>query len=271
MSTSAVLPISAAAPVDYNSASASTAQQAVFNSVLNQLQQSVASGDLPSSQTLLNAVSAISPSASSGTAPLATFLSNLSTAISSDSISDAQNALITYQTSAASTSSSDSLSLIPTANTAQEAAQITARVVKNASQLFVDTHPKPAPLPSKDASSDNPTVSNLMTMLNAAYPTTNPAIPSSSATPLNSVSATNPIHSASPANFPNTSASPSDSPAAPNPASNASAAETSSPSSSTPYDTLVSSIQASLAGGRGAITPAIAYLQAAGNFVNTSA
>ena len=41
--------------------------------------------------------------------------------------------------------------------------------------------------------------------------------------------------------------------------------------STTPYDTLVSSIQASLAGGNGTITPALAYLQASGNFVNTSA
>jgi hypothetical protein len=41
--------------------------------------------------------------------------------------------------------------------------------------------------------------------------------------------------------------------------------------STTPYDTLVSSVQASLAGGNGTITPALAYLQATGNFVNTSA
>ncbi|HEY9126339.1 MAG TPA: hypothetical protein VIM62_04390, partial [Acidobacteriaceae bacterium] len=41
--------------------------------------------------------------------------------------------------------------------------------------------------------------------------------------------------------------------------------------SATPYDTLVSSIQASLAAGNGTLTPALAYLQAAGNFVNTSA
>jgi hypothetical protein len=34
---------------------------------------------------------------------------------------------------------------------------------------------------------------------------------------------------------------------------------------------LVSSIQASLAAGNGTITPALAYLQASGNFVNTSA
>ena len=40
--------------------------------------------------------------------------------------------------------------------------------------------------------------------------------------------------------------------------------------SATPYDTLVSSIQASLAASHGTITPAIASLQAAGNFVNTS-
>jgi hypothetical protein len=38
-----------------------------------------------------------------------------------------------------------------------------------------------------------------------------------------------------------------------------------------PYDTLLSSIQASLAASHGTITPAIASLQAAGNFVNTSA
>jgi len=42
-------------------------------------------------------------------------------------------------------------------------------------------------------------------------------------------------------------------------------------SSASPYDTLLSSIQASLAASHGTITPAIASLQAAGNFIDTSA
>lgn len=273
MSTSAILPISAVSapnPIDYNSASATTAQQAVFNSVLNQLQQSVSQGDLTSSQTLLNAVEAISPSASTGTTPLATFLSNLSSALSNNSISDAQEALASYQQSA---SSSSSLPLIPTANAAAEAAQITARVVKNASELFIaDTHPKPAPQANHSNSpASSSAISNLMKILNAAYPATSAAPVT---TPVQAVSSVHAASSSSATAATQQTASPSNAAEATAPATNPSAAVYSAPAaaaSSTPYDTLVASIQASLAGGNGTLTPALAYLQAAGNFINTSA
>ncbi|HTJ31300.1 MAG TPA: hypothetical protein VL346_12405 [Acidobacteriaceae bacterium] len=239
MGTSAILPVSAVSapvPVDYNSASATTAQQAVFNSVLSQLQQSVSAGDLPSSQTLLNAVEAISPSASSGTTPLATFLASLTTALGNNSISAAQTALTNYQqaTAAASSGSTPPVPLIPTANTNAEAAQIAASIIKSENQLLLsDSLLNPnnslGSLSGSSSSSGSSSTNSLIGILNAAYPTS----------------------SASSSAGASTSAAPAP--------------------SSTPYDTLVSSIQAHLAAGDGTLTPALAYLQAAGNFVNTSA
>ncbi|HEY9128124.1 MAG TPA: hypothetical protein VIM62_13405 [Acidobacteriaceae bacterium] len=238
MSTSAIPPVSAIptpAPVDYNSASATTAQQAVFNSVLNQLQQSVATGDLPSSQTLLNAVEAISPSASSGTTPLATFLASLTSALGANSVSAAQAALARYQQTIASSGpgTTPPVPLIPTANTNAQAAQIAASIIKSENQLLLaDSLLNPnnslgAHNGSASSSSGNSSTNSLISILNAAYPTSSSASSG---------------------------------------AGGASAAP-----SATPYDTLVSSIQASLAAGNGTLTPALAYLQAAGNFVNTSA
>jgi hypothetical protein len=236
MSTSAILPISAPSPIDYNSASATSAEQAVFNSVLNQLQQSVSTGDLPSSQTLLNAVEAISPSASTGTTPLATFLSSLTSALGNNSVSSAQAALAAYQQAiAASTSTTPAVPAIPTANTAAEAAQIAASLVRSENQLLLaDSLLNPnnslGSLSGSSATSGSSSnISSLVGILNAAYPSSSSTGASTSST---------------------------------------SAAET---TSATPYDTLVSSIQASLAAGNGTLTPALTYLQAAGNFVNTSA
>jgi hypothetical protein len=225
MSTSAVVPVTTPTPIDYNSASATSAEQAVFNSVLNQLQQSVAAGDAPSSQTLLNAVEAISPSASTGTSPLATFLTSVGTALTNNSVSAAQAALTTYQQSAGtSTTSTPAVPAIPTANPSAEAAQIAASLVQSENQLLLTDSLLNPNNSLGSVASNSGSASSLIGLLNAAYPT-----------------------------------------------SSSDAASSSTGTSSTPYDTLVSSIQASLAAGNGTITPALAYLQAAGNFVNTSA
>jgi polyhydroxyalkanoate synthase subunit PhaC len=240
MSTSAILPISsvpAPAPIDYDSSSATSAQQAVFNSILTQLQQSVSVGDLPSSQTLLNAVQAISPSASTGTTPLATFLASVSTAISNGSASQAQAALATYQ-NAAPTSSTAAPALSPTANPNAVAAQIAASLIQNENQLLlVNALDNPNTSATSSTAGSN-SASSLIGILNAAYPSSGTS------------------SSSSPSSASGTAATTS---------------ATEATTSGSPYDALVSSIQASLAAGNGTITPALAYLQAAGNFVNTSA
>jgi hypothetical protein len=239
MSTSAILPISsvpAPAPVDYDNASATSAQQAVFNSILTQLQQSISVGDLPSTQTLLNAVQAISPSASTGSTPLATFLASVSTALSNGSTSQAQAALATYQSAVPASSDTTAPPPVPTANPNAVAAQIAASLVQNENQLLLvnalDNPGLDNPNTSATSGSSNNSANSLISILKAAYPTSTSSS-NASTTPDPTTSETTPSNS--------------------------------------PYDALVSSIQASLAAGNGTITPALAYLQAAGNFVNTSA
>ena len=234
MSTSAILPISsvsAPAPIDYESNSATSAQQAVFNSILTQLQQSVSVGDLPSSQTLLNAVQAISPSASTGTTPLATFLASVSTALTNGSASQAQAALATYQ-NATPTSSNAAPTPSPTANPNAVAEQIAASLIQNENQLLLVNALDNPNTSATSSTASSTSASSLIGILNAAYP--------SSGTPSTAGTA-------------------------------ATTSATEATTSGSPYDALVSSIQASLAAGNGTITPALAYLQAAGNFVNTSA
>jgi hypothetical protein len=234
MSTSAILPISsvpAPAPIDYESNSATSAQQAVFNSILTQLQQSVSVGDLPSSQTLLNAVQAISPSASTGTTPLATFLASVSTALTNGSASQAQAALATYQ-NATPASSTAAPTPSPTANPNAVAEQIAASLIQNENQLLLVNALDNPNTSATSSTASSTSASSLIGILNAAYP--------SSGTPSTAGTA-------------------------------ATTSATEATTSGSPYDALVSSIQASLAAGNGTITPALAYLQAAGNFVNTSA
>ena len=230
MSTSAIVPVTG---IDFGSSSATASQQSVFNNLLNQLQQSIGTGDLTTSATLLNALEALSPSAASGSNPLGAFLTSLGTALNDGSVSEAQGALATYQsTTPASTSPAAS-----TTNTSTTAANIAAGLIQSQIQLnLVSTLLGPASSlggTAAAAPSTSNSVNSLIGILNAAYGSGD----SSTSNASGSTSSTAGV----------------------------------SGSSLTPYDTLVSSIQASLAGGNGTITPALAYLQAAGNFVNTSA
>jgi hypothetical protein len=93
MSTSPIIPISG---FDFGATSATASQQTVFNNLLNQLEQSVGSGDLTTTATLLNAIDTLSPSSTSASTPLGTFLTNLGTALNDGSVSEAQSALATY-------------------------------------------------------------------------------------------------------------------------------------------------------------------------------
>jgi hypothetical protein len=235
MSTSAIVPISS---IDFGSSSATASQQSVFDSLLSQLQQSIGTGNLTTSQTLLNAIDALSPSSASGSNPLGTFLTNLGTALNDGSVSEAQSALATYQ----SNSTTATTPAAPAENTSATAAAIAANLVQSQIQLsLVTTLLGPnssfgSNVGNTSSTPSDSSANSLIGILNAAYSTGN-----------------SPSNSASSSSSASTPSVPSATP------------------STTPYDTLVSSIQASLASGHGALTPALAYLQATGNFVNTSA
>ena len=229
MSTSAIVPVTG---IDFGTSTATASQQTVFSNLLNQLQQAVGSGDLTTTATLLNAIDALSPTSATGSNPLGTLLTSLGTALNDGSVSEAQGALATYQsTTPASTSPAAS-----TTNTSTTAANIAAGLIQSQIQLnLVTTLLNPA---ASSGNSSNSSLSGLLNVLAEAYPADGSS--SSSASGASSSTASGSSTSATEA-------------------------------STTPYDTLVSSIQASLAGGNGTITPALAYLQASGNFVNTSA
>jgi hypothetical protein len=233
MSTSAIVPVTG---IDFGASTATASQQTVFSNLLNQLQQAIGSGDLTNTATLLNAIDAISPSSATGSNPLGTFLTSLGAALNDGSVSEAQNALATYQSSTpASTSAAAS-----TTNTSTTAANIAAGLIQSQIQLnLVTTLLNPS---TSSSSSSNSSLSGLLNVLAEAYPADGSASSSASSTASGASSSANSSSSTSATN-----------------------------TSTTPYDTLVSSIQASLAGGNGTITPALAYLQASGNFVNTSA
>lgn len=235
MSTSAIAPITG---IDFDSSSATASQQTVFNNLLNQLEQAIGSGNLNGTATLLNAVNALSPSAASSSTPLGTFLTGVGAALNEGSVGEAQNALATYQNAnpAAATSTPAA------ANTSTTAANIAAGLIQSQIQLNLVTSLLGSANSSGSASdsSSNGSLSSLLSVLSEAYP----ADGSSSSSSTSSAG----------------SSSDTSGTLAPGAAT-----------STTPYDTLVSSIQASLAGGNGTLTPALAYLQATGNFVNTSA
>jgi hypothetical protein len=216
---------------DFGATSATASQQTVFNNLLNQLQQAVGSGDWTTTATLLNAVNSLSPSSASSNTPLGTFLTNLGAALNDGSSSEAQSALSAYQ-SATPAATAPATST----GTSETASQIAAGLIQSQIQLnLVTTLLNPSASSSSGSSSNG--LSGLLSVLSEAYPD-NSTASTSAASSSNSGSST-------------------------------SGSDTTS--SSTPYDALVSSIQASLGAGNGTITPALAYLQASGNFVNTSA
>ena len=237
MSISAIVPVTG---IDFGASTATSSEQTVFSNLLNQLQQAVGTGNLTSSATLLNALQALSPTASGGSNPLGAFLTSLGKALNDGSASEAQSALSTYQSAPPSATA-------PAAPaTSTTAANIAAGLIHSQIQLNLvasllgpgsSLGSTPAAATSSNSSSSpftnssSSSVNSLIDILNEAYGTGNSSSPAASgSTPVSAPVA-----------------------------------------SPTPYDTLVSSIQASLAAGHGTITPALAYLQASGNFVNTSA
>ena len=218
---------------DFGAASATASQQTVFSNLLNQLQQAVGSGDLTNTATLLNAINAISPSSVSSNTPLGTFLTNLGTALNDGSASEAQSALSTYQSA---TPASTASATTPSATPQQTLASVESQLIQSENQALLSAAFQGLSSSSQSSSSSSSnSLDSLYSLLNEAYGTGSSSSSSSSTSASSSTSGTD------------------------------------STSSSTPYDALVSSVQASLAGANGALTPALAYLQASGNFVNTSA
>ncbi|HEX4322483.1 MAG TPA: hypothetical protein VHZ52_16335 [Acidobacteriaceae bacterium] len=219
------------AAIDFDSSSATASQQSVFNNLLNQLEQAIGSGNLNNTATLLNAVNALSPSAAGSSTPLGTFLTSVSAALGDGSVTEAQSALATFQNAApASTAAAPS-----TTATSATAASIAAGLIQGQIQLnlvtsLLSSAAGSANSNNPDSSSSSSSANSLIGLLNAAYPAEGSSSSGSSGAASSAPAAT----------------------------------------STTPYDTLISSIQTSLAGGNGTITPALAYLQASGNFVNTS-
>lgn len=241
MGTGAILPISSAvssplSSIDYGSSSASASQQSVFTSLLNQLQQAAASGNLDQTATLLNAVESISPSSASTQSALGSFLTSLGSAVSDGSSSEVQSALAAYRSAvpASSTPSQPASS-----NSSATAAKIAAGLVKSQLQLsevttLLSAATGTAGTANSTASSGDNSQASLYSLLSAAFPQSGAAHSSS-----NSAvgSATDPTT--------NTAAS--------------------------PYETLVAALQANLAGSGSTSTIALNYLQSSGNFVNSVA
>ena len=218
---------------DFGATSATASQQTVFSNLLNQLQLAVGSGDWTTTATLLNAVNAISPSSASSSTPLGTFLTNLGTALNDGSASEAQSALATYQSA---TPASTASATTPSATPQQTLASVESQLIQSENQALLSAAFQGLSSSSQSSSSSSSnSLDSLYSLLNEAYGTGSSSRSSSSTSASSSTSGTD------------------------------------STSSSTPYDALVSSVQASLAGANGALTPALAYLQASGNFVNTSA
>jgi hypothetical protein len=236
MSTS-ILPISSST-VDYDGTNSTASQLSVFNNILGQLQQAIGSGNLTTTQTLLNAIESISPSSVTQSNALGTFLSSVATALNDGNATEAQSALSTYQ-SATSQSAASSSTTPATSTQAASASVIAANLIKSQLQLsLVTSLLSPSTIGGTNSTASASDANTLNNFLTAAYGQ-------------NSDSSTNLTGSA-------------------NSTGSTNSASGSGSTSLTPYDTLISSIQASLAAGDGTITPALAYLQASGNFVNTT-
>jgi hypothetical protein len=227
VSISAITPVSGVASASSSSLNSSVTalQQTAFNNVFSRLQQSVSQGDLITSQTLLNAVNAISPTKASGTDAIGKFLTSLTTALSDKSVTKAQSALATYQSSTASTSTTPTTPSAPDAHST--AASVASQLIKSQNQYLLATALASLSSSAQNNASFSKNSSNSVSSFYGLLATALGAYSSSSSAPTKA--------------------------------------------STSPYDTLVNAIQASLAAGHGTLTPALAYLQATGNFVNTSA
>jgi len=229
MSTSAIVPLSSA---DFGTPTATPSQQSVFQGLVGQLEQSIGGGDLTASQTLFNAIEALSPSSIGASDPLGSFLTSLDSALRDDSVSEAQSALAAYQeaapTAAGNTPAADTNTTGTGATDSSAVAKSTAAgLVLNQVQLSLVNSLLGGGGASTSSSASSPTdpLGGLLDILNAVYA----------------------------------------------PAGSSTSAGAGAAGSASPYEALVSALQSSLASGSGTAGPALEYLSSTGNFVNTSA
>lgn len=217
--------------VDFNGSSSTPSQQTVFNNLLNQLTQAIDGGDLTTAGTLYNALTALSPGSTSGSDALGTFFTSLGTALNDGSASEAQTALTTYQSEVPTATASTGSSATDTSATA---AQIASGLIMSQIQANTVSAVLGAVTGSTSSGSSSNSTNDLLNILSAAYPVGGSS--SSSGT-----------------------------------SSSATSGSSSSDSAASPYDTLVSALQANLSAGTDPTTTALSYLNSAGNFVNTTA
>ena len=159
------LAISPVASVDYGSAAASTSQQGVLQSLIQQLQQSISNGDLANTQTYLNAVESLSPSSAAGNNALGSFLTAVGTATSDGSVSEAQSALAAYQ----SATSTAPASTDPTGTATVTASSVANGLVLSKLQLSLVSSLLGGNTDSSSAEGSTTLSQSLLNILNAAY------------------------------------------------------------------------------------------------------
>jgi hypothetical protein len=159
------LAISPVASVDYGSAAASTSQQGVLQSLIQQLQQSISNGDLTNTQTYLNAVESLSPSSAAGNNALGSFLTAVGTATSDGSVSEAQSALAAYQ----SATSTAPASTDPTGTATVTASSVANGLVLSKLQLSLVSSLLGGNTDSSSAEGSTTLSQSLLNILNAAY------------------------------------------------------------------------------------------------------
>jgi hypothetical protein len=179
MSTSAIIPTLSA---DFGVSSSTAAQQSVFQVLISQLEQSIDGGDLTTSQTLLNAIDALSPSSASADSALGTFLTSVSKALEDGSVGEAQSALSAYQNATPPQSGS----VAPAADSGDSPGAIASGLVLSQVQLnLVSSLLGNGPSNQPDSSSS--TLDSLLNILNAAYSSGNGSADGASS-PANSTS-----------------------------------------------------------------------------------
>ena len=184
MSTLAILPVSSVvSPINYTSTSNTAAQQTTFDNLLDQLQTAISAGDLTSSQSLLQALDAISPTSPAQNSALGALLSGVGSALESGSFSQAQAALTTYLNA---TSPSAAQAATPSSAEDTTAITIAGNLVQSQLQLnLVQALLLPPGSNAPAGSAANDSVSSLIAFLNTAYGNGDSAA-SASATPAQS-------------------------------------------------------------------------------------
>ena len=169
MSTLAILPVSSVvSTINYTSTGNASAPQTAFDSLLSQLQTAISAGDLTSSQSLLHALDAISPTSPAQNSALGALLSGVGSALENGSFTDAQAALATYlnaTSSSANLRAASSPAQSATTNPTFESSQVQSQLQLNLVQALL--LPPGSNAPSGAAANDS--VSSLVAFLNTAY------------------------------------------------------------------------------------------------------